>query len=257
MKSSFTKKPVVALGLLLAVVFSACTDRSITPAPTNGKVTFSFHNVVGSDEVVLDNKWYQNDFGDSFTIISFKYYISNIKLTDTKGNVYKEANSYHLIDQENSSSHSFSVANVPPGQYTHISYMIGVDSLRNVSGAQTGALDPINGMYWGWNTGYIMFSLIGTSPQSTDTFGFIAYDIGGYKGPNCVLQTLSLDLPQQITVSGTATPKINFTSDIYSFFKAPTKVSFAAMPVVNEEGPNGKLISENYAKMFSITYSGN
>jgi hypothetical protein len=36
---------------------------------------------------------------------------------------------------------------------TAIKFLLGVDSLKNVSGIQTGALDPAKGMFWTWNTG--------------------------------------------------------------------------------------------------------
>ena len=43
---------------------------------------------------------------------------------------------------------------------------LGVDSLRNVTGVQTGALDPAMDMYWTWNTGYVMAKLEAAAQQA-------------------------------------------------------------------------------------------
>ena len=57
--------------------------------------------------------------------------------------------------------------------------LYGTDSLSNISGAFNGALDPINGMYWTWNTGFINLKIEGTS-SSQDK---IEWHIGGYQQP--------------------------------------------------------------------------
>jgi hypothetical protein len=70
--------------------------------------------------------------------------------------------------------------------------MFGVDSLRNVSGAQTGALSTVNGMFWSWNTGYIMMKAEGISPNSSsDSF---AFHLGGFQGANSVVKTKTFNL---------------------------------------------------------------
>ena len=65
--------------------------------------------------------------------------------------------------------------------------MIGVDSARNTSGAQLGALDPANSMFWSWNSGYIFVRMEGNSPQSTQPYNKLQFHIGGFKGAtNCI-----------------------------------------------------------------------
>jgi hypothetical protein len=49
---------------------------------------------------------------------------------------------------------------------TGIRFLLGVDSARNVSGIQTGALDPARGMFWTWNSGYVMAKIEGSSPSA-------------------------------------------------------------------------------------------
>ena len=54
---------------------------------------------------------------------------------------------------------------MPAGNYNSLSFLLGVDSMHNVSGAQTGALDPANDMFWTWNSGYVMAKMEGASPR--------------------------------------------------------------------------------------------
>ena len=53
---------------------------------------------------------------------------------------------------------------LPEGDYTELQFLLGVDSLHNVSGAQTDDLDPAKDMFWTWNSGYVMAKMEGNSP---------------------------------------------------------------------------------------------
>ena len=55
----------------------------------------------------------------------------------------------------------------------------GVDSLLNYNGIHEGALDPINNMYWTWQTGYIYCKLEGYILNQTTKQNF-EYHIGGF-----------------------------------------------------------------------------
>ncbi len=125
---------------------------------------FTFRNTV-NDSILELGKMYQNQFGEGFTVRNFDYYISHIKLTYTSGEQYEVKEGPHLISEADSLSKTVSFT-APAGTITTVSFLLGIDSLTNVSGVQTGDLDPAKGMFWVWNTGYIMAKLEGTSPQS-------------------------------------------------------------------------------------------
>ena len=69
--------------------------------------------------------------------------------------------------------------------------LLGVDSLTNTRGAQGGALDPTNGMYWAWQSGYINVKLEG---MSTRCGGDFALHLGGFLGGDLAAQLLALPL---------------------------------------------------------------
>ena len=53
----------------------------------------------------------------------------------------------------------------------------------NVAGAIGGTLDPINGMYWAWNSGYVNFKIEGTSTLSNARKNAFKFHLGGYQHP--------------------------------------------------------------------------
>ena len=68
---------------------------------------------------------------------------------------------------------------------------MGVDSIRNVSGAQQAALPPSNGMFWSWSTGYIFLKAEGTSPQSANNS--FMFHLGGFMNPNNIVTNKTTD----------------------------------------------------------------
>lgn len=68
---------------------------------------------------------------------------------------------------------------------------LGVDSTLNYEGIHEGALNPINNMYWTWQTGYIHCKLEGYILNNSAKQNF-EYHIGGYStkesGPLCIGQ---------------------------------------------------------------------
>lgn len=246
----------ISLFCTIGLLITSCTrkDPIVTPVSTtdSGVVKLEFFNNVGASSLNMGNQWYKNDLGDSFKVTKFNYYISNVKLNGSNIS-YTEPSSYHLIQQIDPSSTSFNMAGVPAGQYTSITFTIGVDSLHNVSGAQTGALDPANGMFWSWNTGYIMLKLEGNSPKSTQANGEFFFHCGGFTGVNSVVRVVTLNLSQTITVTKSGINHIHLTSDVLQLVKS---VDFSTLNVIHMPGPDAKMLADNYSTMFTITYAG-
>jgi hypothetical protein len=244
------------IALLATLFITAChkKDDPANPQPIDsyGSLKISFKNIVNNQTLALGFGKYENENGDTFSVTMYKYYISNITLTDENGNVYAEPNSYHLVNEEKPASKVITIPNMLAAKYKSISFMIGVDSLHNVSGAQSGDLDPGNLMFWDWNTGYIMAKIEGTSPQAGSVDKKITFHMGGFSGAYSVLKNVTLNLPQSAEVSDAKTPVINITSDLAAWFSSPNKISFAQTYGVAAPGRDAKAISENYANMFAI-----
>lgn len=251
----YAYKIFASIFALSAITVSSCkkddthTDDDHNHTATTGSVEIMIDNRVKSEDLVLDTKWYTNHLGDSFQISKFNYYVSNIKLTG--GSNYSEPESYHLVEESKGSSQMFTISNVPNGTYTGISFMIGVDSLRNVSGAQTGALDPANGMFWSWNTGYIQLKMEGKAPKSTATDKALKFHIGGFSGSNNTIRTVTLTFPQPITINGSSY-HVHMEANAAKMFGMPSPIDFSAINTVHMPGANAVKIADNYAGMFSV-----
>jgi len=140
---------------------------------------------------------------DSIEFETFKFYISAIELYQNNKLVFKEENSFHLIDFSNPASLIINLNSEKKVNYNQIKFNIGIDSITNISGAMGGDLDPTKGMYWAWQSGYINFKLEGKSNLCKTRGNDFFYHIGGYTHPFNTLQKVELHTKKtkEITVS--------------------------------------------------------
>ena len=239
------------LALLCPIMlFSSCkkSGDEIT-ADTKSSFTIEFEHQVNGAALALNTTNYKNAKGEDFKINIFKYYVSNIKLSKADGTTYLIPESYFLIDESKRDSKMITLNNVPTGDYTRIEYTIGVDYARNFAGAQTGALDPINGMFWTWNSGYIFVKLEGTSPQSTASNNAITFHIGGVIDPNNTIRTFSAEInaANPLRIRTDAKPNMHFIVNAAALFTGVSDVSFATLNFTMG-GANSVVVANNYAK---------
>lgn len=190
-----------------------------------GTVTIEMSHVWGMAQTPFDlNTEYIHPMtNDTLTYTTLKYYISNFQLKSTDGTWWTHPESYFLVDASNTETMQLSLDGVPEGSYTDIRYVMGVDSTRNVSGAQTGALSTTNGMFWSWNTGYIMIKAEGTSPNSST--GNFTYHLGGFSGANNIVTSKEHSFGGTLTVTGTGAPKVQLSANAARLFHSYGSVS--------------------------------
>ncbi len=236
---------------LISQLFFIGASAQLNSQP-NTIIKITFLHTINNQPLVLDSTAYTNCWNETFTLSRLSYYVSNICLQTTDKKVIKEKNSYHLINDEDSASRSFSF-NIPPSQYNSLSFLIGVDSLKNVSGAQTGALDPLNGMFWTWNSGYIMFKMEGNSPQSSIVNNKIEYHIGGFSGVNNSLRNIQLNLGDNgvSLIKGSIT-EIIIRADLDKIWNAQHDLKITTTAVCTTMGALAAGIADNYSKAFEI-----
>lgn len=256
------KRHLIFAGAALALILGSCKKYDAPkpepmPEPVGGtnygQLDITVSNVAGSTPVVLNTGNYTNSAGNTFNVSILKYYLTNIVLKKADGTTWTQPDSYYLINQATPSSMSIHIPGVPVANYTEMQFMIGVDAPRNTAGAQTGALDPVNAMFWDWNTGYIMAKLEGTSPQSTDANNKIVFHMGGFTGPKNVLRTVSVVFPNQAMVTKTQEPKVYLKADILEWFQTPTPVDFSTLNHIMTPGTDASMIADNYSDMFTVT----
>ena len=236
------------------MMFLSC-KKTTTPGGQTGTIKITIKNTVKGAPLVLNTGSYTNPFGEQYTVSKYKYYISNVMLVDNLSTPQLNGR-YFLIDQNNPASLSFSFE-VPVSRYVGMIWMLGVDSARNVSGAQTGALDPLNDMFWTWNTGYIMAKLEGNSPQSPVVNNKMEYHIGGFSGTNAVpkWQTFLIPTPpfSVLDIRAGKTSEIFIDADLDKWWQGSYDLKIAVDPAIMTPGAVAGSIANNYRHMFTIT----
>ena len=238
----------------LTVAFSACTDDADVTTPAAGTLDVEVDHLVGNVPLVLHTSTYTTSSGQQFTVSTFNYYLSNIKLRKADGTEYAEPESYHLLKHSDAATRAFTLTNVPAGDYTGFTFTIGVDSARNVSGAQTGALDPSNGMFWEWNSGYIYTKLEGSSPQAGGNKQLL-FHIGGFKKPNNTIRTVSPSLNgATIQIRKDRTPTVHLAADVLRMFTGPNTIDFSTLSNTMGGSNSVKVADNQAAGMFRVDH---
>jgi hypothetical protein len=130
---------------------------------------------------------------DSIQFTDLKCYFSNIELIGKGNKDYKLSSSVYLIDAQDTSSFILD-STVDTRNFKSISFTFGLDSIINTSGDLEGDLDPISGMYWAWDSGYIHYKFMGKSTRVPSKSQAFEFHIGGYRKPNATYFNLELPL---------------------------------------------------------------
>lgn len=250
---------LLSLAAMLALTLSACKDDDDNSAPTKGTVTLEFTNVADLQNVdETGGTTYTNSSGEQFTVTKLKYYISNVQLMKGNNVAYTMPESYFLVDESNQPSTKCTIPNVPNGTYTGVRFMLGVDSARNVSGAQSGALDVDNQMFWTWNSGYIFYKLEGTSPAAP---GGLVYHVGGFRNSNNTNAIRTVDISfgaSTMVVDGAREAEIHLLADVLKVFSGgPNVISIANLSFQMSPGGDALKIADNCAEMFTLDHIHN
>lgn len=256
-------------------LFTGCNiDFANEPYNENNKANFSieFDNIAGGQNLQLNTGSYTNASGETFSISLLQYYISNIKVKKANGLEYivPPDSSYFLI-KEGDPETRLAKVRVPEGIYTSVSFVVGVDSLRSTMdiSQRKGVLDPAggmdDGMYWGWNSGYIFFRMEGLSPQAPlDPSGQnkFRYHIGGFGGFSAPtinnIKTITLDLNEGgiARVKGGRSSNVHVMVDIMKIFNGDPIIKIATNSNVMFSA-NSVPIADNYSTMFHHDHTEN
>ena len=261
------KNWVLLLTATAALGLTSCKKDSPeappTPLPPTASVGLLFEHAADmpgdTADLVLNTGRYTTAAGDDFQVKVLKYYISNLQFFRADGSSYAVPNAYFLVDAGQPGSNRIELSGIPLGTYSRVSFVVGVDSARNVSGAQTGALDPVHDMFWGWDQGYVYLRLQGTSPQAVrpaNPTGALDFSVSGFHTPHNAIRTVSLAMaPDNLLPVRTGhSPEIHLHADILKLFAGAKTVRFGPTTdpasvtlVATGPGTNSVIVANNYA----------
>lgn len=267
---------LLAIGLL---AFSCGLDDPEPDTAKTGEFSIEFDNIVGEETLGFGTREYVNGKGETFTISTLQYFISNIKLKASDGSEYvvPQEESYFLVNGEDRTSR-FTKVTVPEGDYTQVKFLIGVDSLRSTMPVEgrKGVLSfnpdeghAGGGMYWGWNSGYIFFKLEGncnliSDDQAGDPTGKkqFKYHIGGFGGYNAPTLNNIKEVTVDLNHAGIAEVREGFRSNVHLFVDI-MQVFNGSHTFSIQEHPNVMFsdysvnIANNFPSMFSHDHTEN
>jgi|TARA_B110000967_G_C18841121_1_gene539417 hypothetical protein len=162
--------------------------------PIKLEITPLFNN-----QTITEKTWYVSSQKDSIQFTKLKFYLTDFQLKSKEGIIKSIENSNYLIDVFNPSSLDILLNTTSFSLGDELSFNLGVSSAMNTSGAHSGALDPSNGMFWSWQSGYINFKIEGLSPSCVTRKNKFQFHIGGYQAPHNTLRRLSFILNKQTT----------------------------------------------------------
>jgi hypothetical protein len=189
---------------------------------------------------------YTNSAGETVQIHRFMFYTTKWKLITATNDTIPLSNDHFLINVEKEATML-----LPFNKLTNakkIMFDVGVDSIRNTTGIQTGILDPAIGMFWTWRTGYIMAKMHGFSPQAKTAGNRFSYEVGGFQSPYNSVRTIVLELPTRTEKNKLFTIKTNLAH----WFNGKHIIQIGTSPNCHNAGKLAMQLADNYASMFSI-----
>ncbi len=260
--------------LLLAAplaLLSGCKKDSDSPDTTGtGSVNFTVQNVAPAGSaasaplqpITLNVTSATTTAGETFTVNTFEYYLSNIKFTKSDGTTYAAPDTYYLVDQATAKTLNFIVPNVPAGDYTGVSFIVGVDAQKTgltdplTFTGQFEALNPANNMYWSWNSGHIFMKMEGTLTSANPTKPLTCH-IGGWGNngtPNAIVTATPSFGSNKLTVRAGKVPTIALQANVAKLFDGPNPITLSTFTGAHMPSAQSVQIAQNYAAgMFSVT----
>lgn len=87
------------------------------------------HNI-DDQALELDKMKYTNPFNRDYKVTKLRYYVSDFRFQKANGNVY-DSDTFYLVDVEDASTLSFTISDVPKGDYSKVSFYFGLDEDKN------------------------------------------------------------------------------------------------------------------------------
>lgn len=232
----------IALVFLLSMVFLFAASRVLANNPATRNFSIQIAPHFKDQPLVLSTKKYVSDQGDTVQIDRFRFYISAVQLFFENGMLYEDMESYYLIDAEDENSLKIDLKDIPNEKLSFIQFRIGVDSTKCMSGAFGGDLDPSNGMYWAWNSGYIHAKLEGTSSSCKTYQNAFEFHVGGFSFPNNAVRTISIPVHADLN-------SLILAADAHCWMK---DLKLAVTNSVVIPGEQAMKVADSYTSMFRM-----
>lgn len=168
-------------------------------------------------------------------VTKWQCYLSHFIFYNNAGDSIVD-NNYYLVDLSQSNSLQLDVPSLEG--YSKVSFAIGVDSMKTMEGVMDDDLDPIKGMFWTWQSGYINFK-VELEDEKGDEYN---YHIGGFSGKQNSFRQLHFTMSPNTTITS-----IQFDMNKFISFCHKNQYKNVMSP-----GEKSSKMADHYIDFFSI-----
>lgn len=195
--------------LSVAVLFAGCHSGN-----NNGTLQIKLSHKVDNSALQFDTMAYTCDAGYKYQVTKLNYYLSGFVFTRSDGSSYR-SDSVFYVDASQDPGNILVFKNFAPGNYTKVTFYLGLDSMHNISNILPLTMNNIN-MQWPdmMGGGYHFMKLEGHYIDSSGTWGF-AMHLG--KNKNLV----HIQLNKSFSISENGSGNLSLTMNINQWFRNP------------------------------------
>ena len=166
---------------------------------------------------------YQTSAGETFSITRVSYLVSDFALQRNDGSWLEISNSVAWMDFDQNRN-SIWLDQIPAGKFRAVRFSVGLNTnLNHADPAKFAAGHPLNpnlnGLYWGWQGGYIFMAVEGLWRNSAGEMDGWAHHLA--RDANCT----HVILATQVIITNET--KVDLDFDLATLLNAPRPLSFA------------------------------
>ena len=248
-------RPKNVFFLLPMLLLLSCSDDDVQEALTT-ELNLTFDHQVGDEDLVLSGQIYEKNGGEHFSVDTLKYIISNIELQRTDGGTFKYPveESYFVINEEDPSSLSINLEEIPADNYDKIRFGFGIDQsnypLNGVDNFVPTAEE--NGMLWSWSAGYKFLKLEGEYGNSiAQVEQKFLYHVGSHGENQDNYKVVELNLGETLRLDQNE-QSIRIGMDILKIFNAVHALEISEKDDIQVDPVNAPRIAENVKNSFQV-----
>ncbi|MEI6311513.1 MAG: MbnP family protein [Bacteroidota bacterium] len=249
------KKLVSLFSVLIVLVF---ISFSCTKYKGNGTLILSMHPTINGSDIDIANTIYTDPTqGVRFRMDHLEFYISSIKLTKKDNSVVSlsGADAVRLFYWKDIYAKTANYS-IPAGEYTQITYTIGLDNTLNSTVPDdyntNHPMGTNSGNYWIMNNSYIFSKLEGFVDTSNTPGAPLTYSYVYHIGDNGYIKEVSFN--KSFTLKEKETVEIPFNIDVLKFWNGPSPINFKTeleTHTTNKPDIANKLLN-NYAAAITL-----
>ncbi|MGK7394246.1 MAG: MbnP family protein [Candidatus Cyclobacteriaceae bacterium M3_2C_046] len=258
-------KALIGLSIFsFSIILLSCQDKIHEDDVSNDTLNvetntlyLNFDHTIDGEGVVYNDIRYANDAGNRYSVMTLRYYISDIVLHQYDGEIF-EIDTFHYRDIDFPETRQLIIDNVPNGEYTYISFIFGLDSLKNKSFGLP-ATQENNNMEWPipMGGGYHYMKFEGRFIQEDGSTGSFNTHFGRLQTKDGKLHEnfIEIILPNSAFFVNNDSWEVQVLMNLNEWYRTPHEYNIEEFgPAIMGNQQAQQILKENGADAFSTGY---